>query len=230
MEAARAGAEVSLLTRFLTLLKDEKGIRVRTFDTEFEIKSKIIIGTDGTNSNIARSAGLVTLRSSLDFSVGFQYEMVRVEHDPDYVDMYFGREYTPGTYAWIIPKGDDIANVGTGIRIPFMAKGTNIRDYQRNFVTKHPIASKKLKKATPTAIKAGYIPVGGPLSKTCSRNMLVVGDAAGQTIPTVGGGVPTALICGEIAGRKAAKHLNKDEALVNYESEWRNLLGETLSN
>lgn len=229
-EAARAGAEVSPMTRFLSMLKDGRGIRAKRLDSEFEISSRVIIGADGTCSKIAKSVSLPVSRDPLDFSVGFQYEMVRVEHDSDYVDMYFGREYAPGTYAWIIPKGEDIANVGTGVRIPFMIEESNIRDYQRNFITNHPVASKKLKKATPTAFKAGYIPVGGPLVETCKRNVLVVGDAAGQTIPTVGGGVPTALICGDIAGRKVAEHVNEGEALTSYDYTWRRLLGETFEN
>jgi len=227
-EAARAGAEVAPLTRAIDLLGE--GVRARSVEGVFDIPAKVVAGADGAFSLIARGAGLPVSRSPLDYAVGYQYEMVNVDHDPDYVDMYFGQDVAPGTYAWIIPKGDDVANVGTGVRAPYMRTGMNIRDYMRHFVERHPGASEKLRKAVPTAVKAGCIPVGGPMARTCGGGVLVVGDAAGQTIPTVGGGVPPALICGRIAGRAAWKHLHEGESLSNYEEEWRRQLGGTLQN
>lgn len=229
-EAARAGAEVAPLTRAIGLLEDGRGVKVRNVNAVLDIPSRTVVGADGVFSLIARGAGLPVSRDPLDYAVGYQYEMVNVEHDPEYVDMYFGQDIAPGTYAWIIPKGDDIANVGTGARAPYMRKGLNIRDYQRNFVEKHPTASEKLRKAVPTAIKAGCIPVGGPMAKTCIGDILVVGDAAGHAIPTVGGGVPPALICGRIAGRAIAEHVTGGKPLSHYEEAWRRQLGDTLEN
>ncbi len=229
-EAAEAGAEVAPLTRVIDLLEDGRGVKAKNIEGTLEIPSKTVAGTDGAFSLIARRAGLPVSRDPLDYSVGYQFEMVNVEHDPEYVDMYFGQDIAPGTYAWIIPKGDGIANVGTGVRTPFIEKGLNIRDYQHNFVEKHPIASEKLRKAKPTAIKAGCIPVGGPMEETCKGNILVVGDAAGHTIPTVGGGVPPALICGRIAGSIIGNHLRNGESLDRYEEAWRRQLGATLEN
>ena len=189
-EAARAGAEIATLTKAIDLLKHGRGVRVKDIDGVRDIEAKTIVASDGAYSLVARRAGLPVSRDPLDYGVGYQYEMVNLDHDPDYVDMYLGEDIAPGTYAWIIPKGDDVANVGTGVRIPFMKKGLNIRDYQRNFVEKHPISSEKLKNAKRTAIKAGLIPVGGAMERTCTEKVLAVGDAGGHTIPTVGGGIP----------------------------------------
>ncbi|MFQ6053464.1 MAG: geranylgeranyl reductase family protein [Candidatus Bathyarchaeia archaeon] len=229
-EAARAGAEIAPMTRALDLLKDGRGVRARDIEGGRDIPARTVAGADGANSLIARRAGLPVSDDPLDYAVGYQYEMVDVEHDPEYVDMYFGRDIAPGTYAWIIPKGDDIANVGTGARAPYMERGRSIRDYLKNLIEKHPAASEKLRKAATTAIKAGCIPVGGPMVRTCVGDILVVGDAAGHTIPTVGGGVPPALICGEIAGRAIAEHVKEGKPLALYEGAWRGQLGATLGN
>ena len=229
-EAIRAGAELMVSTRALGLLPGGKGIRVRREGSVLEIPSKVVVGADGPFSLIAREAGLPVSRDPMDYGIGHQYEMVGVEHDPEVVDMYFGRAYAPGTYAWIIPKGKDIANVGTGVRVPYMEKGLSVRDYLDRFIKKHPLASKELEGATPTAIRSGLVPVGGPLKRTYGENLLVVGDAAGHTIPTVGGGVPTAMICGRIAGEMISRHLANGYPLSRYEEEWRRELGETLQN
>ena len=36
-------------------------------------------------------------------------------------EMYFSARYAPGGYAWIIPLGQDIANVGVGVRASYLA-------------------------------------------------------------------------------------------------------------
>ena len=229
-EAARAGAHIAPFTSALNLLGDGAGVRVRNSEGTFDLRSRVVVGADGAFSLIARQSGLPVSKDPLDYAVGYQYEMVGVEHDPGYVDMYLGEDVAPGTYAWIIPKGEDVANVGTGARTPFMEKGVSIRDYQRRFVNEHEVSSKKLKNAVPTAVKAGYIPVGGPLERTSTGNVLVVGDAGGHTIPTVGGGVPPGMIVGRIAGNAVADNILDGKPLSGFDDAWRKAIGETLSN
>jgi len=227
-EAGRAGAEILPFTQATKLLDD--GVRVRSGGEVYDIKSDVVIGADGAYSLIAREAGLPVSTDPLDYGVGYQFEMVNVEHDPDYVDMYLGEDIAPGTYAWIIPKGKDVANVGTGVRAPFMEKGMTIRDYQRNLIQKHPITSKKLINAVPTAVKAGNIPVGGPIEKTTTENVIVVGDAGGHTIPTVGGGIPPGIIIGKIAGQVAAEHISSGAPLSTFYDGWKSQMGDVLFN
>jgi digeranylgeranylglycerophospholipid reductase len=229
-EAARAGAEVATLTRFVALLKGGRGLKIKDTDGAREIIAKTVVAADGAYSLVARKAGLPVSRDPLDYSVGYQFEMVNIDHDPDFIDMYIGEDIAPGTYAWIIPKGEDIANVGTGVRAPYMKVGMNVRDYQKNFIEKHPLSSVKLTKAVPTAIKSGCIPVGGPLERTSGDAVIAVGDAGGHTIPTVGGGVPPALICGRIAGNTIADHIFDGKSLVNFDLCWKRELGKTLEN
>ena len=229
-EAARAGAEVATLTKVLNILGEGIGVRARNIEGSIEFRSKVVIGADGAYSLIARRAGLPVSRNPLDYGTGYQYEMVNLDHDSDCVDMYVGEDIAPGTYAWIIPKGDDIANVGTGVRLPFMRKGLNVRDYLRNFMEKHSLASRKLSRAVPTAIKAGCIPVGGPMTRTSTERVLAVGDAGGHTIPTVGGGVPPGLICGRIAGQIAAEHFLEGKPLSRFDQAWKEQMGVTLEN
>ncbi len=229
-EAARAGADVATSFKVVDLLEGGRGVKAKTLSGLVELESKVVVAADGAYSLVARRAGLPVSRDPLDYGVGFQYEMVNVDHDPDYVDMYIGEDVAPGTYAWIIPKGPDVANVGTGVRIPYVKRGLNVRDYQRNFVEKHPVASMKLRNAKPTAVKAGCIPVGGPISEMVAGNVLAVGDAGGHTIPTVGGGIPTGLVIGSIAGQVVASHVLEGESLSVFDGAWRAEMGETLEN
>jgi digeranylgeranylglycerophospholipid reductase len=229
-EAARAGAEILVFTRVVDILEDGCGVRVKNLEGVKEIRGRTIVAADGAYSLVARRADLPVSRDPLDYGVGFQYEMVNVDHDPEYVDMYISENIAPGAYAWIIPKGEDVANVGTAVRTPYMRSGLTIRDYQRNFVEKHPPSSLKLRRAMPTAVKAGLIPVGGAMTRTSVGNVVAVGDAAGHTIPTVGGGIPPALICGRIAGQVIAEHIFDGRPLTDFDEAWRTQMGEVLEN
>jgi geranylgeranyl reductase family protein len=229
-EAARAGADVATSVKVVDLLEGGRGVKAKTLSGLVEFESRVVVAADGAYSLVARRAGLPVSKNPLDYGVGFQYEMVNVDHDPDYVDMYIGEDVAPGTYAWIIPKGPDVANVGTGVRVPYVKRGLNVRDYQRNFVEKHPVASPKLRNAKPTAVKAGCIPVGGPIKEMVAGNVLAVGDAGGHTIPTVGGGIPTGLVCGSIAGQVVASHVLEGESLSGFDGAWRAQVGETIEN
>ena len=63
-----------------------------------------------------------------------------------------------------------------------------------------------------------------------TRKVLAVGDAAGHTVPTVGGGVPPGLICGRIAGQIVANHIQKERPLNLFDAAWRDQIGITLEN
>ncbi len=77
----------------------------------------------------------------------------------------------------------------------------------------------------------GLIPCDGPPEHTCQGNIILVGDAAGQTHPTTGAGVAHACLCGQMAGRAAAKAAlsGAPDGLGEYEWEWRDYLGGVLA-
>ena len=76
---------------------------------------------------------------------------------------------------------------------------------------------------------AGLIPVGGPRRRTVRGNVLLAGDAAGHLMPCNGGGIPTAVICGALAGEVAAAHVREGTPLSAYEERWRDAVGRELS-
>jgi digeranylgeranylglycerophospholipid reductase len=55
--------------------------------------------------------------------------------------------------------------------------------------------------------RGGLIPVGGPVRPFASRDVVLVGDAAGLVSPLTGGGIHSALRSGRAAGVALAGHL-----------------------
>lgn len=175
-------------------------------------KAKVVVGADGPTSIVAMSANLKTpssLSPALTCQVDGNFEPV--------VEMHFG-SLAPGGYAWIIPKRKS-ANVGLGVWD--IAKSKGVRALFNDFISRRGFA--------PRSIAGGLVPVSGPVARTVSKNVLLVGDAAGHVMATNGGGVNVALICGRIAGECIAANLLKNEPLQRYEERWRAVVGSPLT-
>jgi geranylgeranyl reductase family protein len=201
------------------------GVKVQQGDS---IRGRVYIAADGPSSKMARWANLSVDLSPSNLSSSFGYQYQEVDYGEPVVDMYFGPHVAPGGYAWIIPKGEGVANVGVGIRNPFVMEGYSLRRSFDSFI-KNPLASKKLARAKSKFQISGLIPVGGPLPKTYSDNLMVVGDAAGMVMASNGGGIPTGIVTGWLAGKTAADHLEHDSPLVLYETRWKSQIGKVLN-
>lgn len=200
MDAARSGAQIMVKTLATGLKRDEDGIVVNAecMGQKFDIKAKIVIGADGPESRVGRWAGLKTALKPKNMESCAQFEMAGLKmKDPDSIEFYFG-SVAPGGYAWIFPKGDDIANVGLGI----LTSETDKSAYEHllEFVETCPATQN----AQPVELNIGGDPVGGMHKKLVTNNLMIVGDAAGQVNPLTGGGIISAMQAGLYAGEIAA--------------------------
>lgn len=201
MDAARAGAHIMVKTLANGLERDGDRVIISAehMGHEFEIQAKIIIAADGPESRVGRWVGLKTGTKPKNMESCAQFEMVNVEMaEPDCIEFHFG-SVAPGGYAWIFPKGDDIANVGLGILNTLTEKTA----YQHllEFVDNNPATQN----AQPVELNIGGDPVGGVIKDLVADNVLVVGDAAGMVNPLTGGGITSGMTGGRIAGEVAAK-------------------------
>lgn len=225
-QAAVAGAELMVKTRVTRV----EGTKVETSGVfgKHILKAKAIIGADGPNSLVAKSKGLAMKPESKETSVAIEYQVRNVDIDPDALEMYFGKDYVPGGYAWIFPEGEERANVGIGIRSGMAEKGISAKDYLHRFMRDHPLAAPKLKNAIIMNVIAGIIPVNGAPANTATEDTLIAGDAAGHIIATNGGGIPPAMIAGKIAGETAAEFAAGKCKLEAYDRRWRVQFGSAL--
>ena len=152
-----------------------------------------------------------------------QAEVEKVKDlDPDLVEVYLGKNYASGLYAWLIPKFDGKAGVGLAANVG------NPKRLLEKLMRKHPIASKKLFKSKLSRISFHPIPLGGPISKTYSNGFLAVGDAASQVKPTTGGGVIFGMTCAHIAATIIHKAMNEEDFSSDTLSEYQRTCNETL--
>jgi digeranylgeranylglycerophospholipid reductase len=223
IESAQAGTDIMVKTTVKDLItKDGKvcGVVAKHLGQTMEIQADVVIAADGMESNIARMAGLNSYQTPHDICSCAQYEMVGVDVDPDHLEVYMGEETAPGGYAWIFPKGENIANVGIGVR----SSTETAYHYLKKFASKLD--------ATPVELNVGGVPLYGTIEKTFTDGLLVVGDAARQVEPASGGGIHITAECARIAGEVAAEAVKSgnmsSEFLKKYETLWKEAVGPKL--
>ena len=223
--AVKAGAQYFTGSRVNSLVSKSgvvTGVSVRKGVKE-TVSSNVVIDAEGCSSLLLKRTGLQTLDRSMVVNA-IQAEVDQVDDmDIDMVEVYLGRKYALGFFAWIIPKKNGSAKVGLA------TKAGDPREYLKRFMQKHPVASKKLRRSKITRLSMHPISLGGAIPKTYANGLLVLGDAASQVKPTTGGGIIFGLICAGIAGKVAYEAIeNRDfseKFLSRYEFRWRKLIG-----
>ncbi len=226
-QAEDAGAQIHLETTVLKRTGSNQ-LLIRDKSSQQKITAKIVIGADGTQSRVARSIGIQYANRARDLSPTIQYVVTNVDCDPNTTEMYFGKNIAPGGYAWIIPKDESTVNIGLGFRHIFTSPVDTALSYLKRFLYSHPAVAYRMKNGVVLRKTGAIVPAGGPMIKTYSDSVLLVGDAAGHVMASNGGGIPTALGGGEIAGIAAAQNLKEGTPLSWYEETWKREFGQEL--
>jgi len=204
--AERYGATIEIGQRVSNIVTEDKFIKVIT--AKHERSAKVFVDARGIPSlKYNRQSG---------FFQAAQYDVYGSWFDKDRVEMYFDNRVTPGFFTWVIPLDYGIARLGVA------GRGIDPIKCLNNFIKDRKV----------TVIKKIISPifVGGALENFIHDNVVVVGDAAGQTKPTTGGGIFTGGMGGLLAGRAVSKSLllNDSSVLKDYEVEWRRIFGKEL--
>ncbi|HYB58864.1 MAG TPA: NAD(P)/FAD-dependent oxidoreductase [Candidatus Acidoferrales bacterium] len=221
-EAARAGAHVMVRTRATGLIIEDgavKGVKMNSLGDDFEVRSKVVIGADGIESQVGRLGGINTALKINDIESCAQYHMENVEVSEHMLDFYFGEKYAPGGYAWVFPKGGHAANIGLGA-LGSKLNGRRPVNYLNEFV------ADKFQGGQQIELVVGGVPVSDALKTFVSDGLMLVGDAAHHSEPLTGAGITLALASGQAAGEVARKAVREKDASVRvlreYETEWNN--------
>ena len=139
--------------------------------------------------------------------------------DVNYAEIHASNEFAPGFFTWIIPIDETTAKVGLA------SSEHQVVSRMKNFMNKHPPVKHRFTNAKITKSYAGQVIVGGLVRKTVKGNLIIIGDTAGQTKATTGGGVIIGGIAGSLAGKYAAEAIddqgNMTFHLKQYDKAWR---------
>ncbi len=222
--ATKAGAQILTKAYVFDLVRENgkiKGVKFEHNGEKKEVMCKVVIGADGVESRIGRFAGIKTHTKISDMECCVQFTVSNIKNiDSNTCYFYFGKEYSPGGYLWIFPKGNDSANVGLGIGGD-KAKLRSPISYMNHFLEKkYPMISK-------LTMISGGVPCSMTLSEIVKENVMLVGDAAHQVNPLSGGGITSGMIGGSIAGEIAGKAIKQNDLklLYDYPKIWHQRVG-----
>jgi len=218
-KAVDAGAVPRLgsSARHIRDIGPEVHIDVRTDHHSEELVSRVVIGADGYKSICRKSSHLAAPKHML---TGIQVDLKGVDIDPEFVELFLGRDVAPGFFAWAIPAGD-LVRVGLctwdAADLPAV--------YLKRLLTRP-----QFRHARRVSTTSGKIPMG-PGRSAVSGRILLVGDAACHAKPLSGGGVYTGVRGAELAAEAVSEYFesHKTASLGSYDRLWKEEFGKELS-
>lgn len=212
LRRASSYATVRLKTRFEGVNLDSTG-KARAVVSSPRGPQKlpydILIGADGCTSSVAKTYGFERPNFFSALQVECEFEPI----DPQFVELFFGSEYTDSFFGYAIPIDESTARVGVVAREkPSL--------YLWNMVEKHPSVSRRVNPRKITELNAGAIPTN--ITNFVKDNVALIGDAGGMVKPYTGGGLYYHLIAAEILGEMFPRLQDfRNEYLKKMEREYK---------
>ncbi len=140
-----------------------------------------------------------------------QYDFEASAGEWDTVHLFFGNAYSDGFFAWAVPLGEGRVRLGVASR-------SGVKERLDRLAATDARGLFRLGRRL--GVMGGLVYAGGPLYPFVSGRMARIGDRAGQTKPTTGGGV----VYLSIAARMLADAYSSG-GLARYEKMWRRRMG-----
>ena len=199
------------------------------------LKSRFIIGADGTPSMVGRTLGGQSINHK-QYCLGARayFKDIKDLHPEQFIELHFLKELLPA-YLWIFPMAEGIANVGLGML--YGKRKTQTKSLPAIFqqiIHSEPTLSRRFAEAKMTGkIEVHGLPLGPSKKSISGEGFLLTGDAAGLVDPFSGEGIGNAMESGMIAAEiiKEAFVANDYTAkfLSQYDERVRKKMGRELT-
>jgi digeranylgeranylglycerophospholipid reductase len=214
--AIAAGADVACGWRVDNIVVGADGVEVSARDADGAVSRQtaaVTVLATGVDFGLQKKLGLAVPR---DFLKGAQVETVLPGLDT--TTLFFGRDVAPGAFAWAVPAGSGRARIGLLTKRDPKVRLEKL--LATNFGGVPDAVGETLIRTKPVA--------QGLLSGTFRERVLAVGEAAGQTKTTTGGGISYGLACADLAADVVRECFDRSSFaaadLAGYESLWKGLL------
>ncbi len=204
-KAEEAGALVQQGVRVTDIEEDSENVHV--FAGHERYSANIVIGADGPNSTIARKTGLKPRWDDDEIALCIEAavpmdssDILAMVGDPEgseriLLEFYFG--FIRNGYGWAFAKKNEIS-LGLGAPISELE---DLKGDWKKFVKF--FEETKGVKCDLSSQTAARIPVSGIIENTCSKKIMLIGDAAGFVRTTTGEGISYGIESGIIAAEVA---------------------------
>ncbi|HUX48470.1 MAG TPA: NAD(P)/FAD-dependent oxidoreductase [Dehalococcoidia bacterium] len=219
-KAQSRGARYFFSSPVIDIIPGQDSIQAETLRSGARetFSARAVVLANGFKPKLPRKLGLGKIKS---FLVGAQAEIEA--KNVDELEVYFGQEIAPGSFAWLVPTSTNKAYIG------LLAKSQaklHLQKFLNNIFDQGRITSREVE------IRQKAVPVG-TLARSYGDRVLVIGDAAGQVKPTTGGGIYFGHLGAKIAAEVLDEALSSDNLsatqLSRYQKQWKAKMGKELS-
>ncbi len=213
-QAAAAGVEFRDGARATAVSADASGVTATLAGGR--VRASALVGADGANGLVARSAGLAR---ELEHGVALEGNLPLRHAD---AARFRGRlilhlAAVPGGYSWVFPKGDHL-NVGVG---GWGSEGPRLRAHLDRLCAAHGLPAQRLE-----SVRGHRLPMRRAAARLSAGRIALVGDAAGLVDPLTGDGMYEAFLSGRLASEAVLDLLTgRTDSLEPYGER----VGETLA-
>ena len=214
--AQRAGVEIRTGFRVARLGPEPRGMRIE--GPAGVLSARVCVLACGVGYGLQRQLGL-ELPSLFLHSAQIE---VDARAASSAVELFLGREIAPEGFAWMVPltRGE-----GPRMKVGVVTRG-DAEQRLRGALAMRGVIERV---ASPPGIPFRRLLPLAPARRSYGHRVLTVGDAAGLTKPTTGGGIFYSLLSGQFAAETLTGALRRDRLeardLRAYEGRWRARLG-----
>jgi digeranylgeranylglycerophospholipid reductase len=162
-----------------------------------------VVAADGIESGIGRGIGIQRPLRPIELFSCAQYRLAPVRTDACTVEFHFGRGIAPGGYAWVFPKGEDVANVGVGVICSDKGKRSTV-GYLEAFRQRRCPGARVLSRVL------GGVPSARSPFRPFGQGVFMAGDAARVADPMSGAGIVPGMESAELAAKAAVLYARCD--------------------
>ncbi|HLP40324.1 MAG TPA: geranylgeranyl reductase family protein [Fibrobacteria bacterium] len=195
-EARRHGVHCNFRSRALAVSRYHDGFRIVKYegDNPGELKAKVVIDTSGPGLGFGQGERIV--QGDFDVEPALFALVKGIKYDVNHIEMFFGRNYAPGGYAWLFPRDKDVANVGLVIGKRFAKEAPARRTMARFLEQVYPGVKVE-------TFHGGAIPCGYTHQPLAVANLFKAGDSANMVNPISRAGILEAMKGGKLAAEAA---------------------------
>ena len=205
-----------------------EGVRAESEGEKGEFLGRILVGADGVYSTVRRKI-FPRKKGPVIGAFGIRAYFQGVQGLSHHLEIHCPRSILPG-YGWVIPTGENSANVGVGISSAQLPQ-KDLRKLFQAFIEETPGVKERLRTArlVEHSLQGAPIPLAGFWGRRSRRNILLVGDAGSFADVLTGEGIYFALRSGECAAEAIHTALSSRGEIEKtgkiYEKVWRRALG-----
>lgn len=226
LEQVKQHSDTKIISGF-DLHKIEKGESFTLFskDGKNSIKSKFLIACDGVGSTTASCLGHEVMPvPEKVMAIRAYYKGINLASNTNH--FFVLKKYLPG-YFWVFPLGEDMFNVGFGIKTGRDGKVKCSMKKVIDDIIQTENLSAEFKNATQASESASaLIPIGGKKSSISGDGFLLAGDAAHLADPLQGHGIDKAIVSGMLAGVHAKRCFEQNNYSADFNLNYDKIIRE----